>query len=146
MAGNIGDLEDGAYSLGDELSGGLNGLPTILDEDGDFASTRRLQDTGELGDGLFQDLWRANVDFGDDNHDRNIQSKSNAEVLSVGIVSIRLMGDDDELDLLAHANQAIVGSDHQQAVVGTAAQQTKDCCPQVTLVACQVCEADHFGL
>jgi hypothetical protein len=28
--------------------------------------------------------------------------------------------------LLAHADQAIVGSYHKQAVVGTAAQQTKD--------------------
>ena len=53
LAGNIRNLEDGAYSLGDELSCGLDGLPTILDEDGDFASTRRLQDTSELRDGLF---------------------------------------------------------------------------------------------
>ena len=28
--------------------------------------------------------------------------------------------------LLAHADQTIVGSHHEQAVVGTAAQQTKD--------------------
>ena len=93
FACNIGDLEDRAYSLGDELSCSLDGLSTVLDKDGDFASTGRLQDTGELRDGLFQDLWRANVDFGDDNHDRNIQSQCNAEVLSIWIISVRFVGD-----------------------------------------------------
>lgn len=37
FARDVGDLEDGADPLADELGGGLDGLVAVLDEDGDFA-------------------------------------------------------------------------------------------------------------
>jgi len=40
LAGDVGDLEDGADSLADELSRGVDALLSVLDEDGDLASTR----------------------------------------------------------------------------------------------------------
>lgn len=39
LAGDVGDLEDGADSLTDELSRGVDALLSVLDEDGDLAST-----------------------------------------------------------------------------------------------------------
>lgn len=52
LASDIGDLEDGAYSLADELSSSLDRLFAVLDEDWDFASARRFQYSGKLSDGL----------------------------------------------------------------------------------------------
>lgn len=47
--------------------------------------------------------------------------------------------------LLAHAYQAIVGCDHEEAVVGLAAKHTEDSGAQIPLMARQVSEADDFG-
>lgn len=69
---NIGDLEYRAYSLADELGRRLYGLFTVFNEDWNFPSSLRLEDAGKLGDSLLKYLWRADVNFGDDNHDRYI--------------------------------------------------------------------------
>lgn len=66
LSSDIRDLEDGTYSLTDELCCCVDALLAVLDEDGDLASSGRLQDLGELSDGLLQNLRRTYVDFGDD--------------------------------------------------------------------------------
>lgn len=48
--------------------------------------------------------------------------------------------------LFAHADKAIVGSDHEQAVIGLTAEHAKDGSAQVTFVTSQIGEADDFGL
>ena len=53
---------------------------------------------------------------------------------------------EDQHCLLAHANQSVICSHHEQAVVGTAAQQTEHGGSQIPFVACQICEADDFRL
>ena len=40
LASNIGNLEDGAYSLADKLCCGLDGLVTVLDKDGNLLCAR----------------------------------------------------------------------------------------------------------
>ena len=49
-------------------------------------------------------------------------------------------------DPLAHTDQAIVGCDHQKAVIRAAAKQPKDCGPKVFLVTGKIAEAYDFGL
>src|SRR5712664_1357138 len=46
---------------------------------------------------------------------------------------------------LAHPDQTVVGRDHEQTIVRAAAQHSKDCSPQIALVAGQVGERDHLG-
>ncbi len=120
FAGDVGDLEDGTDALGDELRCGLNGICTVFDEDGDFASTGRLEDAGELGDGLLQDLGWADVDFGDDDHHWHVKREGDAQMLS-GIVSALTKYERHQINSLAHANQTIIGGDHEEAIIGTAA-------------------------
>ena len=40
FAGDVGDLEDGADALGDELRSGLDSVGAVFDENGDFACAR----------------------------------------------------------------------------------------------------------
>lgn len=40
FAGDVGDLEDGAYALAHELGGGLDCLVAVFDEDWDFPGAR----------------------------------------------------------------------------------------------------------
>ena len=46
FAGDVGDLEDGANTLGDKLRGGLDGVSAVFDEDRDFARARGFEDPG----------------------------------------------------------------------------------------------------
>lgn len=46
----------------------------ILDEDWNFSCSRRFEDLGQLRYGLLENLRRADVYFGDDHHDWDIQS------------------------------------------------------------------------
>lgn len=73
FASDIGDLKDRTYSLADELRSRLYRLFTVLDEDGDLPCSLRLENAAQLGDRLLKNLWRANIDFSDDNHDRHIE-------------------------------------------------------------------------
>ena len=52
VASYVGDLEYWADTLADELSGGVYAFLLVLDEDGDFSRTRRLENFGQLCDGL----------------------------------------------------------------------------------------------
>ena len=72
FARDVGNLEDGADALTHELSGGFNGIFSRFDEDGDFPGARRFENAGKLGDGLLENVGRANVNFGDYNHDWDI--------------------------------------------------------------------------
>ena len=102
LACDVGDLENGTYPLADELSGGLDGLFAVLDEDGDFTGAGRFENAGQLGDGLLQDLRRADVDFSDDHHDWDVESQSNAEMFSGRFgVSLKQM----QRDILAEAQR-----------------------------------------
>ena len=96
---NIGDLEDRAYPLGNELSGGIDTLLLVLDENWDLPRARTFQYFGDLLNCLLQDLGRTNIDFGDDNHDWDVQSQGNTQVL------------------FTHTNETIIGSHHQQTVI-----------------------------
>jgi hypothetical protein len=95
VSSDIGDLEDGAYSPRHKLGGCVDALLLVLDEDWYLASAGGLQDFGELRDGLLQNLRRANVDFSDADHDRDIERKSNSKVL------------------FAHADQSVVRGHHE---------------------------------
>jgi len=53
--------------------GCVDALLAVLDEDWNLPRSWRLENLGELGDGLLQNLRWANVDFGDDNHDWDVQ-------------------------------------------------------------------------
>lgn len=57
-----------------------------------------------------------------------------------------LVGYTSALSLLAHSHQTIISSDHQQTVVGLAAQHSKYSGAKVSLMTCQISEADDFGL
>lgn len=72
FAGDIGYLENRTDALAHKLSGRFNSLLTVFDEDWDFSGSGRLQYSSKLSDSLFEDLRRANVDFGYHNHDRYI--------------------------------------------------------------------------
>ena len=73
LARDVGHLEDGADALGDELRGRVDRVLAVLDEDGDLARAGGLEDAGELGDGLLEDLRGEDVDFGDDDHDGDVE-------------------------------------------------------------------------
>ena len=60
----------------------LNGVATVLDEDGDLSGSWRFENACELGNGLLENLGRTDVDLGYDDHDRDIQSQSDAEMFS----------------------------------------------------------------
>ena len=69
----------------------------------------------------------ADIDLGDDNHDRYIQCQRDAEVL------------------FRHSYQPVVSSYHKQAVIWGAAQKTEYSGPQVAFMSSQISKADHFG-
>lgn len=73
FTGNVGDLKDWTYSLADELGGGLDSFIAVLDEDGNLPCARRLEDAGELCDGLLENLRRTNINLGDHYHDWNVE-------------------------------------------------------------------------
>lgn len=128
LASDVGDLEDGADALRDELGGGLDSVGAIFDEDGYFPCTRRLEYASQLGDGLLQNLRRAYVNLCNDYHHRNIQGEGDSEMLS-RVLSASVLSQVLSIPILAHSNQTIIGSDHKQAVIRAAAQETKDCSP-----------------
>lgn len=110
------------------MSSCVHTVLAILDENGYFPCTLRFQDFGELGYRLFEDLGRTNVDFGDDDHNRDIESKGNSEMF------------------FRHPDQSVVGSDHEKSVIWFRTEKSKHCSPKVALVSCQIGEADYFGL
>lgn len=63
--------------------GCVDAFLTVLDEYRNLARSWRLEDLGELSDSLLQNLRWANVDFSDYDHDWDVQSQSNTEMLSV---------------------------------------------------------------
>lgn len=71
---------------------------------------------------------RTDVDLGYTDHDGHVESQSNSQML------------------FAHANETIVGSDHEQAVIGLAAEHAEDGSAQVAFVTGKISEADDFGL
>jgi hypothetical protein len=77
-------LEDRTNATGHELRSRVDALFPVLDEDWYLPCAGRLEDLGQLSDGLLKNLWWANVDFGDDDHDGYIEGKCNAEMLSLG--------------------------------------------------------------
>ena len=123
---DVGDLEDGADALGDKLGGGLDSVGAIFDKDGDFPCARRFEYASQLGDGLLQDLRRAYVNLCNDYHHRNVQGEGDSEMLS-RVLSASVLSQVLSMTILAHSNETIIGSDHEQAVIWAAAQETKDC-------------------
>ena len=70
---DVGYLKDRTDPLADKLSRRADAFLSILDEDGDFSRTRAFQYPGDLCDGLLQNMGRADVDFGDDDHDGDVE-------------------------------------------------------------------------
>ena len=62
--------------------GGVDAVLAVLDEDGDLARPGRLEDLCQLRDGLLQNVWRADIDLGNDDHDGHVERKRDAEVFS----------------------------------------------------------------
>src|ERR1700712_4446515 len=73
LASNVRDLEYRTDALADELSSSVYTIFTVLDEDRNLARAWGLEDFGELGKRLLQNLRRTDVNLGDDNHNRNVQ-------------------------------------------------------------------------
>ena len=97
---NIGNKEYWTYSLTDELGSCVNTFLARLDESWDLAGSRTLHNLGDLCQSLLQDVRWADVNLGDDNHDRYIESQGDTQML------------------LAHADKAVVRCDHEEAVIG----------------------------
>lgn len=72
FTGDIRHLKNRTDALAHKLSSRFNGLLTVFDEDWDFSGSGRLQYSSKLSNSLFEDLRRANVDFGYHNHNRYI--------------------------------------------------------------------------
>ena len=76
----VADLEDGADALGDEGCGGVDRVLARFNEDGDLAGAWGLENAGQLHYGLLEDLGWADVNFGDHDHDGDVQCKSDTKV------------------------------------------------------------------
>lgn len=83
----------GAYSSVDAI------LP-VLYEDWDFAGAGGFEDFRELGYCLLEDLWGADVDFRDDDHDGDVEGEGDAEVLSTSDQDVLCHGSGLETYLL----------------------------------------------
>ena len=125
---NVRNLEYRANPVADEMCCCMNDFFLTLDEYRDFPRSGGFHDFRELLDGLLQDVWWANVDFGNDHEDGNVQGESNPKVLS------------------GHANQPVVGGDHEHDIVGRGAEEAEDGGAEVFLVPGEVAEGDDFGL
>jgi hypothetical protein len=71
---------------------------------------------------------RTYVDLGYAHHDWYVQSQGDSQML------------------FAHSDQTIIGSNHEQAVIGLTAEHAKDGSAQVAFVTSKISEADDFGL
>jgi hypothetical protein len=72
LSRDVGHLKYRTYPLADKLSCRIDTFLTVSNEDGDFASSWRFKDFGDLLDGLLENIGRADIDFGDDDHDWDI--------------------------------------------------------------------------
>ncbi len=77
FTGNVGDLEDGANPLADELSGSLDGFIAVLDKNGNLPCARRLEDASELCDCLLENLRWTNINLGYHYHDWDVKRQGN---------------------------------------------------------------------
>ena len=116
VTSDVGHLENWANSSRDKLSGSIHTLLPVLNENGDFACARRFENLSQLCDSLLENLWGTDINFSDDNHDWNIERKGDTEMLPndyqlYSYPRSRLKY------LLAHTNQTVIRSHHQEAVV-----------------------------
>jgi len=58
--------------------GSVDAFLAVLDKYRNLASAGGFEDFRELSYGLLQDLGRADVDFGDDYHDRDVEGEGDA--------------------------------------------------------------------
>lgn len=124
---HVGHEEHGAYPLAHELSCRVYALLASLDESRNLARSRTLHDLGDLGYCLLENVGRANVDLGDNHHDRDIQSQSNSQMF------------------FAHSDEAIIGCNHKQTIIRAAREQSENRSSEIPLVARQIGESDNFG-
>ncbi|KFY19021.1 hypothetical protein V491_04625 [Pseudogymnoascus sp. VKM F-3775] len=126
LASDIRDLEDGANAPRYELGGSVDAAFAVGDEDGDLVRTGRLENPPQLRDCLLEDVRWAYVDLGDDDHHWHVEREGDTEVL------------------FAHANEPVVRSDHQQAVVRARREHPEHRGTQISLVPRQVSEGYHL--
>lgn len=123
---NIRDLEDRADPFADKVCSSVNDLFFTLYENWDFSGTGGFHNLGKLLDGLLENIRRANVDFSDDNKNRDIQSQSNAKMLT------------------GHSDESIICGNHEHDIVRRSPKQTKDSGSKVLLVPSKVGEGNNF--
>lgn len=99
---DVGNLKYWAYSVTDELSGRVDALLPILDKGWHLAGSRASHNLGDLCNCLLQDVGRANVNLGHDNHDGHVERKGDSQML------------------FAHSDQSVVRSNHEQTVIRAA--------------------------
>lgn len=58
---------------------------TRFNECRNFSSPWRFKDFGQLSQSLLHDIRRADVDFGYDDHDGDVESKSNSQMFSINL-------------------------------------------------------------
>lgn len=127
LAGDVGHLEDGTYPLAHKLGRRVDALFAGCDKGRHLSRPRALHDLVDLANGLLEDVGRANVNLGDDDHDWHVERKRNSQML------------------LAHTNQSVVGRNHKEAKVGAAGQQAEHGRPEILFVPCQVAKRDDLG-
>lgn len=87
FSGHIRNLENRTYPLTDKLCRSIDSVFAGFYEDRNFSCPGRLEYSSQLGNRLLQNLRWADVDLGNDYHDRDIKCHSDSEMLSVGIKS-----------------------------------------------------------
>ena len=80
LARHVRDLKDGTYTLAHKLGGCIDALLVVLDENGYFPCPGALENPRDLGDGLLQNLRRADIDFRDNHQDRHVERQGQPEM------------------------------------------------------------------
>lgn len=127
LARDVGHEKDRTYPLTDKLRSRINALLTRTYKRRHLPRAGALHYFRNLRQRLLEDVGRANVNLGDDDHDRDVEREGDAQVL------------------LAHAHETVVGCDHEEAVVGAAGEEAEDGCAEVLFVAGQVGEGYYLG-
>ena len=109
LASDVGHLEDGTYSMADKLRCSIYAVLPIFDKGWDFARAGAFHDFGNLSDAFLKNVGRANVNFGNNHHDRYIQRQGNSKVF------------------FAHGSKAMICGDHKYTVVWAGGEHPKDC-------------------
>lgn len=74
LPSHVGDQEDGAYPLANELCSGVNALLAIADKSWDLSGAWTLHDLGDLSNGFLENIGWADINLGHHYHDGDVES------------------------------------------------------------------------